>query len=277
MQKHKGFSVPLTLLVVIIAALFVIISYNNLNHSPEKQNPIYKNVITTSKGSNIILESPSQPSVLDNNKKNINSTNWGIFKSQLGFSFQYPIDWGDPHEEILTAAESGDGVSGKSYLLKFNKNNEIWASGRSKDFSAGRGAVREDFSGHDERGLGVVSYLDIVAPGCFNMGTMDTFEGTIEFNLPGKEITGVRFRMPILSHDDLSKIIKKFGLPTYKIGSTDIIKENCYEESGIDLFEEQKKIGTAIKKYILEKQELDQESLYNLEIFEKISKSAVVL
>ena len=121
---------------------------------------------------------------------------------------------GTPSEEILEAKTSGQGDSGKLYSLTFSKTKEIYGSGRSKDFTAGRGGWRGDFSGYENEKEGVKSYIDIVNPRCETMGTQNTFQGNIDFNLPKKEVSGARLFLPVLSSSDIIKINNLYKIPS---------------------------------------------------------------
>ncbi len=179
MRDTKGSSLLLVILLLGLVIFSTIFIFYYRNSKSNDLNQSEKDLDTF----NYQTNQQKVASLLD-------SIEWTTFNSQLGFSFQYPSHWGTPQEKITIATETNQGDSGKLYSLVFSENADVQGSGRSTEFSAGRGSTWGDFSGYDDKDTGAYAYLDITAPGCFLLS--NSFLATVDFNLPGKEISGVR-------------------------------------------------------------------------------------
>lgn len=213
---------------------------------------------------------PSQTPNLERSQQTVidfDSLEWNTFVSELGFSFDYPSFWGTPKEKIVDAVESLQGDSGKVYTLTFSDTQVVYGSGRSADFSAGRGGMPEDFGINSDGRSQVEAYLDIVDPGCYTMGTHNSFNGYVDFSLAGKPIGGVRLFLPIVSTAVYEQISQEHALPETAV--------DCFENAEIQNQFIAK--GDAIRSALLAKTNVDQETSTNLDIFTKIASSSTIL
>lgn len=187
--------------------------------------------------------------------------------SRLGYSFSYPAEWGIPTEKIEDAKGIMAGEAGKIYSLTFPKMEWVYASGRSTDFMAPRGAMREDFRGNPDEKPGVKPYIDIEDPGCFTMGSHNSFFGNVDFNLPGKEIPGVRLFVPIITDPDREKLMGKYG----------VLGDDNYDcDPGSETAEKYLLIGSKILEDINSGEGIGDISKLNRDVFQKISASAKI-
>jgi hypothetical protein len=132
------------------------------------------------------------------------------FTSALGFSFSYPSAWGEASEQITDLGnDESRGVSGKTYLLAFSNARKpefvgkiAVGYGNSSDFTAARGGTEADFLGYKDKPKGITTLVWTDHIACSWPMSATIYSGKIEFNLPGKEISGVRLIMPLLSETD---------------------------------------------------------------------------
>lgn len=198
---------------------------------------------------------------------------WFTFtSSNLGFSFKYPSEWGEVKEEVKNAATEGTGDAGKTYSLTFSKinyeapdlNNLAFGSGRSSDYSASRGGMDTDYYGDSKQPKGVKATVWARPTSCIIPISSHLYFGRIDFNLPGKEISGVRLLMPVVSQNQ----VKIFDVE-YNSMTTKQQQKYCTEES----------VEKEANKYIteLETKQLDDLSKKQLSVFKQILSSAKVL
>ncbi len=193
---------------------------------------------------------------------------WRTYQnSQLGFSFNYPAEWGNSFERIDDAATVGQGDSGKIFSLWFqNSGNSL--TGKSADFTAGRDAFPTDFSGNAKKPAGVSSLINTGTPGCTYTGAFTSpITSYIYFNLPGKEISGVTLQLPIVSASDLSQIDKKYNNNPIDCSDPTNAKANL-ANSQVDTK------SKAIQAWIDDTLNVDAESTYDKLIFQAVSNSA---
>lgn len=204
-------------------------------------------------------------------------TEWETFTNEtIGISFEYPVEWGDVVETITTVPLSeenmayGDEGVRKKYIIQFKDLLETSCNqpmgfcsmgrGNSKSFRPPRGVSVEDYSGDINKPKGVESKL------------MDGFGayivGAIEFNLPDKEISGIRLFIDYTTIED-GKALLSLG-----------VKENSATT------EARKQLGVdgTVTYYdfsdvaeLLDTLELSEQSRIQMQIFERISQSAKVL
>jgi len=205
---------------------------------------------------------------------------WKVYKSpMLGYSFEYPADWGGVTEEIADAQDIGAGDSGKIYSLSFTKKSslqfprEAYGAGQSMDFSAGRGMLFADYAGDLSKPASVTSEITTnLAYQCYEVPVQQyPYRGVIFFNLPGKKISGVMLVVPILSPSDR----EKFNDIVAEFISTE---EECEEGSGTLQFSDsvilkEKEILSMLEGGI----NFDEESKVNLDIFTRMRESARIL
>lgn len=196
-----------------------------------------------------------------------NTVEWKTFVSELGFSFDYPSHWGTPTEKVLDAVEALQGDTGKTYQLTFSNTQEVYASGRSADFSAGRGGRQEDFGVNSNGKTSIEAYLDIVDPGCFTMGNQNSFRALIDFSLVDKPVGGVRLFLPIVSQSILEKIKEEFSIPSETIDCfSDVEAQNQLIEKGKE-----------IRSMLVANTNLDPETTANLDIFTRVASSSSII
>lgn len=202
---------------------------------------------------------------------------WKTYTSKLGFSFEYPSDWGDITEKINDAKTEGTGDSGKTYSLNFSIKSNVsfnyvaYGAGRSSDYSAGRGSIFTDYSGDPNKPASSASEITMgLTYRCYQYPVQYyPYRGVIRFNLPGKEINGVMLVVPILSPADMEKYDKLVN---------DFInqEESCKNPSGTE-----SPVVTAKEKEIVERLNngvnFDNESQINMTVFKRISISAKIL
>jgi len=207
---------------------------------------------------------PTEPTEID-------PTGWKVFtNNELGFSFKYPAKWGGVEEEIWDADMSGKGYSLRFANIdygEFGSKNRVYATGRSNDFGAGRGRIDEDYMGDISEPKQVVSTIHTRPSSCVVMISVRIFFGRIDFNLPGKEISGVRLFIPILSEKDIIKISEKVDKEYLSLSSEER-KRMCAND---DFIEEA--IGY-LKR--IKDEELDSISQERIEIFKEILNSSKV-
>jgi hypothetical protein len=248
-KDKKGIVAFPLLILIIVLGVFGFFVYRSYKLNEKISSP----------GTVTVSEDAQKPSTTD-------EYDWEIFNSSLGFSFEYPKIWGTPTEKIQDAGEAGQGDSGKVYSLRFSENNSVYGSGKSIDFSAGRGGMRSDYKGDSSSEAGVDAYLDIVDPGCFTMGTQNTFVANIDFNLPGREISGVRIFFPVFSSEDITKIYSKFGISTQEA--------DCWGDE--QLAKKHTALGDEILLYVGDESNLSEETISNLNIFDHMSSSSKI-
>ncbi|MBM3284017.1 hypothetical protein FJY90_07310 [Candidatus Gottesmanbacteria bacterium] len=204
---------------------------------------------------------------------------WKIYTSKLGFSFDYPSEWGDVTEKTTDAKIEGTGDSGKTYSLSFSVKSNVkynyvaYATGQSSDFSAGRGVTFTDYRGNPNNSASVTSEITMgLTYRCYQYPVQYyPYLGVIKFNLPGKEINGVMLVVPILSSADMGKydkVVDDF------IGQ----EKSCWGPSGTEspsstIIAKEKEIKEMLNKGV----NFDEESKINLAIFKRISGSAKIL
>ena len=197
---------------------------------------------------------------------------WKVFTNdELGFSFKYPAAWGDTEETVWDAD-----MSGKGYSLRFTNINpcgvgpvdKVCVVGRSKDFTEGRGRWPTDYAGDPDKPkqISVSTYQ--------TWCTVPNF-AKIDFNLPGKEISGVRLFILILSKNDAEKF-------NQECASEDLEQEKgicdyyyCPDDRGHSFYDIEEDIDKYLKD--LENEELDSTSQKRIEIFQEILNSSKIL
>jgi len=263
-QPQKPYKlIGLAVAIIIIAAFFVFLGSTRITtKTTQLQQPLESQQPTETETYSIDTQEPEQQKVIDPD-----TVEWKTFVSELGFSFDYPSHWGTPTEKVLDAVEALQGDTGKTYQLTFSKTKEVYASGRSVDFSAGRGGQQEDFGVNSNGKTSIEAYLDIVDPGCFTMGTQNSFRALVDFSLTDKPIGGVRLFLPIVSGEMLNQFEKDFDLETEAI--------DCFRDTKTH----QQLIGKGdeIRTILLTKNNLDSETAMNLDIFAKIASSSAIL
>lgn len=147
----------------------------------------------------------------------VDTSSWKTFSnSDLGFSFSYPSEWGEVKEEIGDVKTDRTGDAGKTYSLTFSNinyeyydgilDNLVLGVGQSKDYTAGRGGMDTDFKGYSDKPKGVTSTVWARPENCIIPYSAHLYYGKIDFNLPGKEISGVRLLMPVVSQNQRKKL-----------------------------------------------------------------------
>lgn len=201
-----------TTFVIIIVAVFVLLTITSASIILllSKKQSVDENLASISPTSIIKPTATVSPSATTSAELSF-PTEWTTFTSELGFSFEYPAEWGEVLEEILDAEKTGTGDTGKTYFLKFSKlsntsNYSASASGRSADYSAGRGIIPGDYTGHVDKPLEIYSSLEISPLTIDNKiprkyGVFPS-SGLIEFNLPGREISGVRMFIELFDNQE---------------------------------------------------------------------------
>lgn len=203
---------------------------------------------------------------IDKEKGNVSHTgSWRTYKSPLGFGFDYLTGWGDPKEEI-NSYNAPYAESGQWYTLTFSDTYFTSATGQSADARAGRGSISSDFRGYSDRPSGVQSYIDVISPGCYTMGE-NTFLGIIEFNLPDKQISGVKMFFRLLSAGEREHIYEIFDIPEVPV--------NCDVDEELAAKYEAK--GREIVDYIESGESLSEGTLKNIEVFKHVVESSKVL
>jgi len=205
---------------------------------------------------------------------------WKTYTSTLGFSFEYPSDWGEVKEEIIDYGnDPNKGRSGKSYGLTFSVKSNVgfqWAAfgaGRSSDYTAGMDTIFTDYRGDPKKPASVTSEITVgLTYRCYQYPVWYypyPYRGVIRFNLPGKEINGVMLVVPILSPTDMEKYDKIVD---------DFInqEESCKNSSGSEspaVIAKEKEIVDMLNNGV----NFDNESQINLTIFKRISGSSKIL
>lgn len=187
---------------------------------------------------------------------------WKTFTSKLGFSFDYPTEWGEASEEIEDYGHNSD-PSGTSYFLGFSNNQFVYAQGFSADYSSGSEGSDGFYQGDPKKPKQVIAvvHAETENPDCQGsvIGTnARLYGGWISFNLPSQKIGGVRLIVNTLSKKDIEIWGRKY---LEEVSSTE-----CYQEIPADNF-----------LRLSKNKQLDQESLRNIAIFERIWKSSKVL
>lgn len=225
----------------------------------------------------IILNSPSPTKsqtspipTITSALKSTQITNWKTFtNNKLGFSFQYPTIWGEIKENIEEIIPIPNTAGGKQYSLSFSNvtmnyetNDVIFGVGQSSDSFAARGGMDTDYKGDPNKAKGVTGTIYARPTSCIIPYSAHLFFGWIDFNLPGKEIGGIRLILPILSKNDIRKMDQEYNLRTEK------------EKAELCVWE---KVAINAKEYINEiKDKIDDESTRNILIYEKVLNSAQV-
>lgn len=198
---------------------------------------------------------------------------WKSFTSpSLNFTFNYPSEWGEVKEEIEDAVQEGTGDSGKTYRLTFigvdyensGLDGLVFGSGRSADYSASRGGMDTDYAGIPSEPKGVKATVWARPTECIIPVSSHLYFGRIDFNLPGKEISGVRLLMPVISQDQVKVFDVEYEAKTEQEKEAFCLWENVEKEAS---------------QYIsqLEAKQLDELSQKQLLVFKEILKSSKVL
>ena len=197
---------------------------------------------------------------------------WKVFtNNELGFSFKYPAAWGDVEETIRDAD-----ISGKKYSLKFTNINPcvsapvdgVCVAGRSKDFAEGRGSWITDYAGDPDK-------PKQISASTYQMWCTIPNFARIDFNLPGKEISGVRLFIPILSKNDAEKFNQECGSEDLEQEKEICVYYHCPDSMRHSFCD----IAEDINKYLkdLEHEELDSTSQERIEEFKEIFNSSKIL
>ncbi|MCB0169344.1 MAG: hypothetical protein KDJ97_02230 [Anaerolineae bacterium] len=222
---------------------------------------------TASKDLSTNLQVIATPSVVVSTELTAH-TGWKTFSSELGFSFEYPAQWGKVTENIVDNEEQQNGYTGKSYSLTFSAFTEdtpfynfAGAVGHSADYSASRGVYYNDYKGDPSQPTQVTAEIFMVSYPCpsFNL----PYHGVVDFNLPGREISGVRLIVPGISESDIAKFNKILNVNFTKLDTCDDPTIN----------------SKAQQLYLTMKNEkqFNDETLRNITIYEKIAKSSKLL
>lgn len=237
---------------------------------------------------------PQQPIFLEHHPSSVSPVEWKTFESQkLGFSFEYPTEWGTVAEEIIDYAggqnQAGGYVAsaGKAYLLIFSLISHvsyeyrIYGVGQSADFAAGREFIHTDYRGDPKRSAEVISDVGInLTTRCSEAGypAGPPTSHVIKFNLPGKEINGVMLVFPVLSITDTQKynqLIDDFMKKEISCGDMQGDKAGGEKAKQImaKLVAKEKEISEMLRMG----ENFDEESHVNLRIYNRILESAKIL
>lgn len=263
-QPQKPYKlIGLAVAIIIIAAFLVFLGSTRITtKTTQLQQPLESQQPTETETYSIDTQEPEQQKVIDPD-----TVEWKTFVSELGFSFDYPSHWGTPTEKVLDAVEALQGDTGKTYQLTFSNTQEVYASGRSADFSAGRGGRQEDFGVNSNGKTSIEAYLDIVDPGCFTMGNQNSFRALVDFSLVDKPVGGVRLFLPIVSQSILEKIKEEFSIPSETIDCfSDVEAQNQLIEKGKE-----------IRSMLVANTNLDPETTANLDIFTRVASSSSII
>lgn len=209
------------------------------------------------------FQKPKVDAIVPTPVTKVDTTNWKTYRNEkYGFGFLYPSDWGDVQEKIM-AYGPNEYERGKSYLLTFSGNLQARGGGISSDFTRPMDGNDETFRGDSQKPKNINSSIYVSLPGCEER-YFQTYNGWVEFNLPGKEISGFRLILPILSQTEIQKF--SFLYPISGDGS-------CLVGSK-ELEQAQQHAGDILKK--IETGDIDKESRENLQIFKDVVKSAYV-
>lgn len=169
--------------------------------------------------------------------------NYVPFVSNYGYKLEHPEEWGEANESIIDNDAGSSGYTGKSYYLRFSLFGELvknfsFAVGHSSDYSAARGTKTSDYNGDPDKGEFVDGWI------LLNWETIDgevsgerTYQpypeyGIIDFNLPGREISGVRLYSRMLSEEGRKIFFEKYEQMNYPKPSNDCLDfGGCDEEN----------------------------------------------
>lgn len=187
-------------------------------------------------------------------------TQWKTFTSSLGFSFDYPAEWGNVSERVIDASKEHSDLLGKRYELKFSSNERVKGSGQSPDFSQPTGSGDGFYKGDPDKPEQVYAVVFTWASYCPGYSA-SLYYAWINFNLPGKEISGVRLLLPLLSQNEIEKlepITRSYNplLPEEEQGY-------CQPPVPAEQFLNE-----------IKDKQLDHESLRNVTIFKKVFESS---
>ena len=191
------------------------------------------------------------------------TANWKTYLNEkYGFGFRYPFSWGELQEKTVIYGPN-EYERGKRLFLIFSKNSRVRASGLSSDFTRPMEGGDDTFGGDPQKPKGISSSIYVGLPGCEERYAQ-SYNGWVEFNLPGKEISGFRLILPILSQAEIEKFSRLYpisGDGFCPVGSKELEQAKQHAEDIL------KKIETG---------DIDKESRENLQIFREVVKSAYV-
>ena len=201
---------------------------------------------------------------------------WRTFTSVLGFSFEYPSEWGDVKEEIIDYGNYPI-ESGKSYSLSFSVKSNVrfnraaYGAGESSDYTAARDQLFTDYKGDPKKPASITSEITMdLTYRCYQYPSpCHPYKGVVRFNLPGREISGVMLVVPILS-------------PTDEVKYDQIVEDFINQEESCKNLNETEYPKVAAKEEEIVNMlnngvNFDKESQINLKIFKRISASAKIL
>lgn len=234
------------------------------------------------------------PAVMEYHPSLMYPVEWKTFVSQkLGFSFEYPSEWGTATEEIIDYAggqnQAGGYVAsaGKAYSLTFSLRSNvpyeyrIYGVGQSADFTAGREFIQTDYKGDSKRSAGVISEVGInLTARCSESGypVGPPTSHVIKFNLPGKEISGVMLVFSVLSVADAQKYNKLIDdFMKKEILCRDMWGDNAGGEKAKQVMAKLIAKEFEISEMLRSGTNFDKESQMNLEIYDRILKSAMIV
>lgn len=224
----KGFVLlPIALLVAVIFILLFFIFKNNL---PENKSQITEPLSQNTPSQKIIAENKTNPTPTIPKTKEYSfkqPIEYANFNSDHGFNLQYPKEWGNVVESITDNVKEGNGYTGKSYTMIFSLfEGELvrtfsFAVGHSADFSAARGVTTSDYNGDSSEEEFVKGWILLNWRTIYGKTRGDRTYlpypdyGMIDFNLPGKEISGARLYSRLLSEEGRNIFIENYELMNY--------------------------------------------------------------
>jgi len=253
-QKPASHGVQKIILIsFLIVSLGVIAIFTYQNLSTRKQ--VEKSVAPTLSPTTYL--SPTTPATPTETPELTFPTEWTTFPSQsLGFSFEYPTEWGEINEEIIDYGNSDP--SGQAYQLFFSLTENIYAHGKSLDYSQGTGGG-DFYRGDPDKSKQVTAIVYVPTAKCSSKFLTDElFSGWIDFNLPGEEIGGVRLEVStVLSESDIETYGNEYKLPN--------AEDPCIQKVSAEQFFKES-----------EARNLDNESSINIDIFKRILDSSKI-
>lgn len=264
-MRHINFSIRRMRVFIIIYILMGLILILFLTYQIGRQTLNRQTVlpITYSSIPNVV----SKPTVTLRNTPTLIvtpffSAHLSKFSSKLGFSFEYPSEWGEATEQIIEASEDHPHIIGKRYKLTFSSTAKVTGTGFSSDFSqptgAGDGFYKGDITNSEQVYATVFTWASV----CPSFSA-SLYYGWINFNLPEQEISGVRLLLPLLSKSDIEKLNPRIPVNSTK---SETGQGYCQPPMSAEQF------FSNIKE-----KPLDAESLQNIAIFKDIIESSRVV
>jgi hypothetical protein len=265
--KKPSLNKLFVLLLLLVTAIVIMFMFYQVQASKQPDSPSNENV--SIEVSPTVYEEPFSP-----------ITEWRVFTSMLGYSFEYPSEWGEISEEIQDAKSEGTGETGKTYRTTFSSEKAIYIWGSSADYTAGTGCHGWYCYKGSTKNPAKISveiennFIGFCYDYYYDAEPYAIGVGYIALNLPDKEINGIVMEFNILSDKDMTKYEK---IVNDIIQTESYCKGNQNDGSQIEVSEAAKVKERDLTEMIKNGVDFDEESKIRLDIFNRISNSVKIL